>query len=74
MNKIEIRLETQTDIKDFVNIASSIPNEVFLEDGTHYRADAKSMMGVMYGGFEFKHLYVSSDYEHLETKFSKFIV
>lgn len=74
MNKIEVRLETQTDIKDFVGIATSIPNAVFLEDGTHYRADAKSMMGVMYGSFEFKHLYVLSDYEHLETKFSKFIV
>lgn len=74
MNKIEVRLETQTDINDFVGIASSIGEAVFLEDGTHYKVDAKSIMGVMYGKLEFKHLYVLSDYEHLETKFSKFIV
>lgn len=72
--KIEVRLETQTDMKDFVGIATSIPESVYLEDGLHCRADAKSMMGVIYGKFEFKHLYVVSNYEHLETKFSKFLI
>lgn len=74
MNKIEVRLDTESDVKDFVGIATSIPTAVLLEDGTHYRADAKSIMGVLYGRFEFKHLYVLSDYEHLETKFSRFLV
>lgn len=74
MNKIEVILDTQSDIKDFVNIATTIDVPVYLEDGTQYRADAKSIMGVMYGRLEFKHLYVLSDYEHLETKFSKFLV
>lgn len=74
MYKIEVRLDTQTDLKDFVGIATGISEAVYLEDGTHYRADAKSMMGVVYGMCEFKNLYVVSDYEHLETKFSKFLV
>ena len=74
MNKIEVILDTKTDIQEFVAAAQSIPNEVYLEDGTQYRADAKSIIGVMYGKFEFEHLYVLSDYEHLETKFNKFLV
>ena len=74
MNKIRIALETQTDVREFVNIANSIEEEVFLEDGTRFRADAKSLMGVMYGRFEFKEMYVLSEFPNLTSKFNKFIV
>ena len=74
MNKIQIRLDTQSDVKDFVRIASSIELPVYLEDGTGFRADAKSLLGVMYGMYEFKELYVLSDFEHLPTKFNKYII
>lgn len=74
MHRIKVNLITQTDIKDFVGIATTIPIPVYLEDGTTYRVNAKSLIGVMYGSIEFNHLYVMSEYEHLETKFNRFLV
>lgn len=74
MNKIKVILDTQSDVTEFVGLATSISDPVYLEDGTGFRANGKSLMGVMYGKFEFKELYVLSDYENLENKFNKFIV
>ena len=54
MHKIKVILDTTTDVTNFVNIANSITEPVFLEDGTGFRANAKSLMGVRYGKFEFK--------------------
>ena len=74
MNKIRVVLDTKTDVREFVNIANTIEEDVFLEDGTHFRADAKSMMGVMYGKFEFENLLVLSENNNLTDKFNKFII
>ena len=76
MNKIRVVLDTQTDVTEFVNIANSFPEttQIFLEDGTGFRANAKSLMGVMYGRFEFKELYVLSEDSHLSNKFIKFMI
>jgi hypothetical protein len=74
LNRIRVILDTQSDVREFVNIANTIEEDVFLEDTKNFRADAKSMMGVMYGRFEFKELWVLSEFEHLSTKFSKFMV
>ena len=74
MNKIRIALETGRDCAEFVSIANSIEEDVFLEDATNFRADAKSMMGVMYGKHEFRELWVLSENPSLATKFMKFIV
>lgn len=74
MNKLQIRLETQSDVREFVGLSNSISLPVYLEDGTGFRADAKSLLGVMYGMSEFKSLYIISDYDKLSTKFNKFVV
>jgi hypothetical protein len=74
LNKIRVIIDTQSDVCEFVNIANTIKEDVFLEDAKNFRADAKSMMGVMYGRFEFKELWVLSEFEHLPTKFSKFMI
>lgn len=74
MNKVRVIIDTQSDVAEFVNIANTIEEDVFLEDGTHFRANAKSLMGVMYGRFEFKELWVLSESEYLPTKFSKFMM
>lgn len=74
MNKLQIRLDTQSDVSEFVGLANSISYSVYLEDGTGFRADGKSLLGVMYSMLEFKRLYVISDYENLETKFNKFMI
>ena len=76
MNKIQIVLDTGKDCVEFVNIANTFPDTtpVYLEDGTGFRADAKSLMGVMYGKHEFRTMYVLSDSDSLATKFMKFMV
>ena len=74
MNKIRVVIETGRDCAEFVQIANTIKEDVFLEDGTNFRADAKSLMGVMYGKHDFKELYVLSDSDSIATKFLKFIV
>ena len=74
MNKLRVVLDTSSDTKEFVRIANTITEDVFLEDGTHFRADAKSLMGVMYGRFEFKELYVLSEHSALASKFNKFMI
>lgn len=74
MNKIKVRLDTQSDVSEFVGLATSILEEVFLEDGNKLRVNAKSLMGVMYGTSEFNDLYVLSENEHISSKFIKFII
>lgn len=76
MTKIRIVLDTQTDVTEFVSIANSFPEttQIFLEDGTGFKANAKSLMGVMYGKFEFKELYVLSEDNQLSNKFNKFMI
>jgi len=74
MNKIKVMLDTGTDCANFVQIANTINEPVFLEDGSSYRVNAKSLMGVMYGKHEFTELYVISDNENIATKFLRFIV
>lgn len=76
MNKIRVIIDTQSDVVEFVNIANSYPDNVpiYLEDGTGFRADAKSLMGVMYGRFEFKELWVISDDPTISTKFIRFMI
>ena len=74
MNKIQVILDTQSDVTEFVHLANTITEDVFLEDGTQFRANAKSLMGVMYGMYEFKNLYVISESDTISTKFMKFII
>ena len=73
MHKLRIQLVTSKDAAEFVNLANEIEDNVYLVDGTGYTADAKSLMGVMYGKFEFKELWVISDSDKVSTKILKFI-
>ena len=74
MSKIKVILDTQNDIREFVNIANTVNEEVYLEDGTGFKVNGKSLLGAMYGTSEFKDLYVISDNDTIATKFLKFIV
>ena len=74
MSKFKVILDTQSAIGEFVHLANTIEGNVHLEDGTGFKVDAKSLMGVMYGTSEFKDLYVISDNDSIGTKFLKFIV
>ena len=74
MHRLRICLDTQSDVREFVNIANTFPEDtsVLLEDGTHFVANAKSMMGVMYGKLEFKELFVMSEDKDVLKKFDTF--
>ena len=74
MSKIKVILDTQSAITEFVSIATSINDAIYLEDDKGLRVDAKSLMGVMYGISEFKNLYVLSNNDTIATKFRKFMI
>ena len=58
--KVKIRLDTMSDIKDFVSIVSTITDKVCLEDDDNHRVSAKSLMGVLYS-FEWDNIYCYCD-------------
>jgi len=70
--KYKIRLETQTDILNFVNIASQMRGNVFLTDGEHFKLNAKSLLGVMYSAAEWENIFVEAE-EECFIEFKNFI-
>lgn len=73
MQRVKVRLDTQKDVAEFVNIANTINEDVYLVDNTYNRVNGKSLMGCLYS-LEFKDLYVESECLELSKKFRKFIV
>lgn len=71
MYKIKIRLDTQSEIKDFVDIANSIKSDISLVDNAGHNVNAKSFLGCLYS-VEFDEVYVTSDDATICTKFNKF--
>lgn len=71
--RAKIRLDTQTDVAEFVNIANTINEPVYLVDNKECKVNGKSLMGCLYS-LEFNELYVESDYQNLSNKFNKFLV
>lgn len=72
MKRVKINLATLSDIKEFVNIADTIQQEVCLEDNEGHKVSAKSLLGCMYS-VEFKETYVTSENPYLEIRFAKFV-
>lgn len=73
MQRVKVRLDTQKDVAEFVNIADTINEDVYLMDNTYNRVNGKSLMGCLYS-LEFKYLYVESECFELSNKFRKFLV
>jgi len=75
MNILPIRLDTQSDVIKLVDLATKLGDDVHitLEDGKGHIADAKSLMGCMYGKVEFKEPYLRSEYEGLSDVFRDFL-
>ena len=46
--KVKVRLDTLTDVRDFVGAASQSVVPVYLTDGNNLRISAQSLIGVMY--------------------------
>lgn len=69
---VKIRLDTLSNAKEFVEIASKLPGQIVIRDNTGMRVNAKSLLGMLYA-MEFEELYCESEndiYSHIE----KFIV
>lgn len=72
MHKVKIQLITQTDVVEFVTIASQLNGEVKLIDGRNYCINAKSLLGSL-AAMEWEELYCVSD-EDIYSKIAKFAI
>ena len=70
--KVRIRLDTITDIANFVLIANSTSKAVLLTDNEHLCVDGKSFLGVAYSQ-EFNDLWCETEAD-LYTKLQPYIV
>lgn len=72
-SRIKIRLETQTDVINFVNQASQCPHDMILNiiDGDGMCISARSLLGCMYAR-EFKHMWLVSNSDKIHTMFAEF--
>lgn len=62
--KIKIHLDTYTDIKRLVEIATGFPDEkITVTDGNGLRANAKSYLGVI-SATEYSELWLETENEH----------
>lgn len=46
--KYRIRLDTMTDVNQFVKIATQNPGKIMLTDGENFTVSGKSLLGAMY--------------------------
>ena len=70
--KNQIRLDTMSDVNEFVQIACKVSGEVHLTDSRNFKVNGKSLLGVMYS-LEFNEIWVESD-EDFYSQIEKFIV
>lgn len=70
--KIKVRLDTITDIANFVFIVSQVKSNVYLTNNNGLKVNGKSFLGVAYA-HEFDELWCECD-EDIYTKVQSFIV
>ena len=70
--RVQIRLDTFTDVKRFVDIATMQEGEVHITDGNGLRVSAKSILGAMYS-LEFDELWCEAEND-IYRNISDFIV
>lgn len=68
--KIKVRLDTVTDIANFVLIASQVKSDVYLTNNNGLKVNGKSFLGVAYAQ-EFNELWCECD-EDIYTKLQHF--
>ena len=73
MNRMKIELVTQTDVLEFMTIASQAEGEVYIEDGTgNLRISAKSILGVKMASVEWNDLYAVYSDPNISSKIFKY--
>jgi hypothetical protein len=58
--RVQIQLETLSDVQNFVAIASAQKGRVHISDGQGLKVSAKSMLGALYA-LEFENLWCESE-------------
>lgn len=69
--KVRIELDTLSDVREFVNIATSVAVPVHLVS-EHFRVSAKSLLGAMYT-MEWAEVWCECD-EDIYNKIEKFVI
>lgn len=66
----KIRLDTLSEVNQFVKVASQVPGQVTITDNQGLRVNGKSVLGMLYA-MEFEELWCESDVEiyHLIENF-----
>ena len=73
MSRMKIELVTQSDVLEFINIASEAEGEVYVENSTGIlRISAKSILGVKMASVEWGDLYVAYSDPSISSKLFKF--
>ena len=62
MHRVKINLVTMEDVKNFVKIASTAPDKVFVTDGDHYVGNAKSILGCL-AAMEWDNIFAESEFD-----------
>ena len=73
VSRVKLRLDTQTDVMNFVSTAVSCPPEMTLHiiDDQGMRINARSLLGVLYAQ-EFKHMWLVSNDSKIHEIFKEF--
>ena len=58
--KTKIRLDTMTDVANFVNITNKLDGKILVKDGEGMTVNAKSILGMLYA-LEFDELWCESE-------------
>ena len=73
MYKNKIRLDTFSQVTEFVELVTDLDGEIILTDeDENFKVNARSMLGAMYA-LEWKDLYVVSEHD-IAVKILKFII
>lgn len=60
--RYRIRLDTMSDVNNFVKMATTHPGKIMLSDGEHFTVSGKSLLGAMYT-MEWDQIFCESDHE-----------
>ena len=70
--KVRIALETMSDVSEFVNIATKVPQPVNLTSGD-LKVSAKSLLGAIYSKMEWAEIWCECEVD-IYTKIAKFVI
>jgi len=70
--KVQIELDTQTDVMDFVRSVTTVDHDVTVTDGEGLRVNGKSLMGMLYA-LEFSELWCECPVD-IYQKIQKYVV